>query len=209
MGQVVAKPGTRRRLTKERGEFQFRNRLEGDGIIFKPFGKWDYGYETDMITYLSWLQFIVTSWATFSIDYLEAAAILGIAVYLQEHPEWWPKAHQGGTGASYIYNVQGGYIRYHYFIKGRRDLSTWLGAWSTVLTDIAGVGDFGWLSMETSEEYRQSVHHWVHMVGVTEGMSVAFLLDFLRPKKGNGRGWLFLIIPFITLGIMYMDRIET
>ena len=56
------------------------------------------------------------------------------------------------------------------------------------------------------EEYRQSVHHWVHMVGVTEGMSVAFLLDFLRPKKGNGRGWLFLIIPFITLGIMYMGE---
>jgi hypothetical protein len=213
MGQRLAKPGTRRRLT-QRGEwFEFEvipREKKTDGMIFKPFGKWDYGYESDTVCYISWLHWVINTWGSFKIDYIEAAAILGIALYLQEHPEWWPEGHQAGTGASYVYNVQGGYCWYHYFVRGRKDWSTWLASWSTVATNIgATFEDFGLPSLDTTDQaYKQPVHHWAHMVGVSEGLSAAFLFEALRPKKGKSRGWLFLLIPFVTIGIIYMAEQE-
>ena len=143
---------------------------------------------------------LLETWATLSIDLLEGAALLGITIFLQEHPEWWPENRRETIGCSYIYNVQAGYVWYHYFVKGRKDWVTFAGTWAAVLTDAgsllpeAGIELFG-PQMESS--------HFHHYIGATEGMTAAFFLDWLRPKGGRkGRSWLLFLTPFILIGLM-------
>ena len=178
---------------------------EAGGIRLHLFGLHDYGYDNTSTAYVAWAVWLLETWASLSINMLEGAAILGITIFLQEHPEWWPENRRETIGCSYIYNVQAGYVWYHYFVKSRRDWATFAATWAAVLTDVgsllpeAGIELFG-EQMESS--------HFHHYIGATEGMTAAFFLDWLRPKGGKSRGWLLFLTPFILIGFMTLAGLK-
>ena len=217
MGQQIVKP-ERRRLALAHSSKRLDNLFEvrrkekygdfGDvtkeGMVIRLFGLHDYGYDKDRVVFSSWLTFILETWASFSINVLESAAILGITVYLQEHPEWWPESRRNTTGISYIYNVQAGYVWYHYFVKGHRDWATFLATWAAVASDLGAVlGEAGLTPFEKSDT-DQMVSHFHHYIGASEGMTAAFFFDWLRPRRGKPRTLLLLLVPFITIGFMVL-----
>jgi len=172
-----------------------------NGVTWRPFGFWDYGYPEMYMVYGSWSIWAMVTWGSFFVDPLEAAAILGYGFYVQENPEkmlfMGRDKNHWGSGSSYVHNLQAGYCWYHYFIKGRREWPVFLGTWAEIAGDLAAVGE------EVQKDaimYAHDAHYKAAFLGLIAG----FVLDMIRPhKKGRPLSMLWLGVPALTLGIMY------
>ena len=77
-----------------------------------------------------------------------------------------------GTGASWVFNVQAGYLAYHVLFKRNKRWLVW------VVSGWAVVGDVGsWLRDD------EKTNHYAHLEGFVVGVAAAFLLDFFFKKR--------------------------
>ena len=110
---------------------------------WKPFGNMDYGYPKQYQTLSSFTVWGLVTWGSFSIDPLEAAALLAGAVAWSEYDVYnrieKGKEQPWGTGASWIHNVQAGYCWYHHFVKGQRGWPVWLGSYAEITADLGAI----------------------------------------------------------------------
>lgn len=169
-----------------------------EGIVWKPFDGWNYGYPEDYMTYSSWLIWALVTCGSISINPVEAGLVLAGSLFVQENPELHKlliSKERIGSGASYVHNVQAGYCWYHYFLKNKRSWPVFLGTWSEIAGDLGAVG----------EEILRGEHvygHQVHYNGALQGMALAFMFDRIQGNKSLKYHKLWLM-PFLTLGTLF------
>ena len=171
---------------------------------WKPFGFVDYGYDHAYMTISSFIIWAAVTWGSISVDTLEGIAVLAGSLLWSEYNtrKYFTAGGLGwGTGASWVHNVQAGYCWYHYFVKGQRQLPLFLGSWAEMAGDLGAVG-------EELLRGQKMYSHKAHYEGATIGMTVAFLLDMIHPKKGKKRSFLWKVIPFATIALLFYQNAE-
>ena len=174
---------------------------------WKPFGYVDYGYDKAYMTVSSWTIWALVTWGSISVDMLEGVAVLAGSLMWSEYntKTYFSKGTLGwGTGASWVHNVQAGYCWYHYFVKGQRQWPLFLGSWAEM------AGDLGAVAQEVFVSGHPMYSHKAHYEGASIGMTIAFLLDIINPKKGEKRkvSLLWGVIPFATIALLFFKNIE-
>ena len=179
---------------------------------FKPFGGHNYGgYDKTSDTVISWSVWAAATYGSFSIDPLEAAAVLGTALYIQEHPKLWQddddEKHMGNC-ASAVHNMQAGYCMYHVFYKGRnhfdnkRDVMPALAAHMELISNLYAT----WVEDEKATPPVLYAHD-AHYKGMFLGMAAAFLLDCVRPHKRGGKNTLWdMALPPLSGLVLYLTQ---
>ena len=163
MGQQLARP-SRRRLGWEE---------DVERLAFKPFGGWNYSYSKDYQRNCSFIIWAAVTAGSLAVDWREAALVLGGSLWAQETIR---KTAREGNGASWVHNVQAGYLLYHVYFRNNRRLLPLLG----VLAE--AVGDVGAVVQEyvlEDEEYG----HYAHAEGLAVGLAAGWLLDRFIKKK--------------------------
>ena len=205
-------PKARRRLAQwidEDGKTSFHRRLAhgydtpAEAFGWKPFGFVDYGYDHAYMTISSFIIWALVTWGSISVDTLEGIAVLAGSLLWSEYNtrKYFKKGLGWGTGASWVHNVQAGYCWYHYFVKGQRQLPLFLGSWAEMAGDLGAVG-------EELLRGQKMYSHKAHYEGATIGMTVAFLLDMIHPKKGKKRSFLWKVIPIATIALLFYQNSE-
>jgi hypothetical protein len=164
---------------------------------WKPFGNVDYGYDEQYMTVVSFTIWALVTWGSLSVDPWEASALLAGLIAWSESST----TETMGAGASYIHNVQAGYCWYHYFVKGQRQWPLFLGSWAEM------AGDMGAIAQELMDD-EELYSHLAHYRGAALGLTLAFLTDMMRPKKGKSRSLLWKSAPFLAIAIMYFRTRE-
>ena len=93
-------------------------------------------------------------------------------------PEIYPGAPDSwGNGASWVHNIQAGYLLYHVYFRGNKRWLPFLG----VLAEAAG--DTGAVLQEYVLKHDVSYGHYAHAEGLAIGLAAGWLLDQLFTKK--------------------------
>ena len=163
MGQQLARP-SRRRLGWEE---------DVERLAFKPFGGWNYSYSKDYMRNCSFIFWAAVTAGSLAVDWREAALVLGGSLWAQEtiHAKSW------GSGASWVHNVQAGYLLYHVYFRNNRRLLPLLG----VLAEAAG--DVGAVLQEYVLQHDVNYSHYAHAEGLAVGLAAGWLLDRFIKKK--------------------------
>ena len=162
MGQQLARH--RRRL----GSVEDERRL-----AFKPFGGWNYSYSEDYQRNCSFIIWAAVTAGSLAVDWREAALVLGGSLWAQETV----KNSPGSNGASWVHNVQAGYLLYHVYFRNNRRLLPLLG----VLAEAAG--DVGAVVQEYVLKHDVHYGHYAHAEGLAVGLVAGWLLDRGFKKK--------------------------
>ena len=183
MGQTIFKPiGTRRRLWAEDQSavwptyedfFQYvvKHLPNVDKIKFRPFGGWNYSYGEDWERTASFSIWVAVTVGSLAVDWREAAIVLGGALWAQETIQMKTRG-QRSMGASWVHNVQAGYLFYHMFIKGNKRWLVWLPGLYEGAADLVSWSQI-W------GEYADDAHGEGLVVGLISG----YLLDQMFSKK--------------------------
>ena len=185
MGQVQIKESFHRRLV---GGFDTYEELMEDWhpeIAFRPFGGWNYSYRTKESRDRAFRLWALVTLATLGVDWREGAVVLGGAVLAQETVSKWgyklfeekEEPFNHGVGASWVFNVQAGYLAYHVLFKRNKRWLVWLASGLTVGGDV-----HLWLNDAGTEEL-DTTNHYAHFEGFVVGLAAAYLLDFVFKKK--------------------------
>ena len=142
-------------------------------LEWRPFGGWNYSYPEEWMRNTSWSIWASVTLGSLQVDWREAAIILGSALYCQENGIFLTMdSSEEGMGASWVHNIQAGYLWYHYFVKRNRKTLVAIGTWMEIAGDVGSVSQiFG------------KYHDHAHLDGATTGFLAAFLLDKLFRKK--------------------------
>jgi len=167
---------------------------------FKPFGGHNYYYTFD-VTYNPVILEIankynldpekmglyagrlnLATWAFFTagglaVDWREALVVLAAGIGLQEADFKYNIFDRWGYGSSYCWNVSGGYVGYHYFVKRNKRWLPFLAAWFTAFADLKPVFD------EYVLKAGLHVSHYAHFLGYVHGFLMALALDKWGPFK--------------------------
>ena len=188
MGQVQIKESFRRRLAGTYEELlkvkTYEDWLEwlesAPEIAFRPFGGWNYSYSTKEMRDKAFVYWALVTLTTLGVDWREGAIVLGGSVLAQETVSKWgynlfkekeePFAH--GNGASWVFNVQAGYLAYHVLFKRNKRWLVWLVSGAAVVSDVRL-----WLDDDLITD------HYAHAEGFVVGLAAAFLLDFVFKKR--------------------------
>jgi len=84
----------------------------------------------------------------------------------------------GGEGSSFCWNVSGGYVGYHYFVKGNKRWLPFLTAYFTLFFDSVPV--YLEYVAKTPDVH---VSHHAHFLGYVHGFLMALALDKWGPFK--------------------------
>ena len=184
MGQISFKSQqtTRRRLGAEDESarwptyeefFQFliKDDPNIDKIKFRPFGKYNYSYDEAWMRDASFSIWAAVTVGSLAVDWREAAIVLGGALWAQETIQIEQRGLRS-MGASWVHNVQAGYLFYHMFIKGNPRWLVWLpGLYEGAADLVAASGIWG------------HFNDYAHGEGLVIGMISGFILDKVFKKK--------------------------
>ena len=163
MGQQLARH--RRRLGSDEDERR---------LAFKPFGGWNYSYSEDYQRNCSFIIWAAVTAGSLAVDWREAALVLGGSLWAQETIR---AVDSWGNGASWVHNVQAGYLLYHVYFRNNRRLLPLLG----VLAEAAG--DVGAVLQEYVLQHAVNYSHYAHAEGLAVGLAAGWLLDRFIKKK--------------------------
>ncbi len=183
MGQVQIKEFARRRLVDKFGYSETYEEFAEffyPEIAFRPFGGWNYSYDESEIRDLGFAWWALITLTTLGVDWREGAIVLGGSVLAQETVKKWGynlfKENEvpfaWGTGASWVFNAQAGYLAYHVLFKRNKRWLVWLVSGGAVVADVGS-----WLNDAVD------INHYAHLEGFVVGVAAAFLLDFFFKKR--------------------------
>ena len=91
------------------------------GVEFRPLRRSDYGYSTCGLTQFSWSLWALQTITTFTVDAREALSLLVGAMLLNDYviTELDPDLYFHSIGASFVHNVQFGYLIYNYMCRNK------------------------------------------------------------------------------------------
>ena len=162
MGQQLARP-SRRRLGEEE---------DTERLAFKPFGGWNYSYPKEYMRNCSFIIWGAVTAGSLAVDWREAALVLGGSMWAQEN-----RTDSWGNGASWVHNIQAGYLVYHVYFRGNKRWLPFLG----VLAE--AVGDTGAVLQEYVLKHDVSYSHYAHAEGLAIGLAAGWCLDRVFRKK--------------------------
>ena len=137
MGNVQIKKFRRRLVLGEPYETLMdtwlKNDPEAQRLAFRPFGGWNYSYDKSWMRNASFSQWVFATVATLGVDWREAAIVLGGSVLAQETVKkkgfnLFKENDEGewlAMGASWVFNVQLGYLVYHVLFKRNKRWLVW------------------------------------------------------------------------------------
>ena len=182
MGQTINKPirTRRRRLATDSSDrwptyedfFQYiiKHYPTADKIKFRPFGNYNYSYFDAWERNASFSIWAAVTVGSLAVDWREAAIVLGGSLWAQETIQLKRGFRQ--MGASWVHNIQAGYLFYHMFIKGNNRWLVWLpGLYEGAADLVALSGMWG-----TYDDY-------AHGEGLVIGMISGFILDKMFSTK--------------------------
>jgi len=183
MGNVQIKEFRRRLVLGEPYEALMdtwlKNDPEAQRLAFRPFGGWNYSYDKSWMRNASFSQWVFATVATLGVDWREAAIVLGGSVLAQEtvkkkgfnlfkeNKDVWLT-----MGASWVFNVQLGYLVYHVLFKGNKRWLVWLAS-----------GYVGTANIVCFSQVWGKFSDYQHAEGFVVGIVAAFLLDFVFKKR--------------------------
>ena len=189
MGQVQIKEFRRRLVHGDFGTYEefmegwLAENPEAKRLAFRPFGGWNYSYDESWMRTASFSQWIFATAATLGVDWREAAIVLGGTLYYTENYKKYgvrlfkENTDGVGSGASWGYNLQAGYLAYHVLFKRNKRWLVWLVLGGGVVADV-----YAWLNDAGTEEL-DTTNHYAHFEGFVVGLAAAYLLDFVFKKK--------------------------
>ena len=188
MGQVQIKESTevRRRLVGDFGTYE--EYMEGwhPEIAFRPFGGWNYSYANRRQRDWALAYWAFVTLTTLGVDWREGAVVLGGAVLAQETVSKWgyklfeekEEPFNHGVGASWVFNVQAGYLAYHVLFKRNKLRLVWLASGAAVVSNL-----YVWLNDAELKDELIYINHYAHLEGFVVGLAAAYLLDFVFKKR--------------------------
>ena len=188
MGIQTSFPSQRRRLTED-GKKQIKQTYEEwfeeaatylpnlKKIAFRPFDGYNYSYDEAWMRDSSFSIWVFVTIASIGVDWREAAIVLGGSLWAQETVKkngWalWGKKGAHSMGASWVHNVQAGYLFYHMIFRRNKRWLVWLAAL------YEGGADLVCLSVVFGKFGNQA-----HAEGLLFGLMSGFLLDVVFKKK--------------------------
>jgi len=183
MGIQTSVPSQRRRLTEEGESYEkwFEELVEFDPkvkeIAFRPFGGYNYSYDEAWMRDASFSIWAFVTLGSIGVDWREAGIVLGGSLWAQETVKkdgWalWGKEGAHAMGASWVHNVQAGYLFYHMIFRRNKRWLVWLAALYEAGADIV-----------CFTEIWGKFSNQAHAEGLLFGLMSGFLLDYVFKKK--------------------------
>ena len=145
------------------------------GVEFRPLRRSDYGYPTLGVTQVSWGLWALQTAATLSIDAREALTLLLGSMLLNDYvmtelDESW---FLHGTGASFVHNVQFGYLLYNYLFRNKQSNLVKIACVGEALGDLWCVYDEVSKNLEVGSKFS----HRAHAAGIITGLLSGTILS--------------------------------
>jgi len=188
MGIRTSFPSQRRRLTDEAGGFETYEKWyeaiakefpQFTKIEFRPFNGWNYSYTESWERDASFSIWAFVTLGSLGVDWREAAIVLGGSMWAQETVKkngWnaFKKSEKvwNTMGASWVHNVQAGYLFYHMIFRRNKRWLVWLAALYEGAADAICFSEI-WGKYD----------NYAHGEGLAFGLMSGFLLDFVFKKK--------------------------
>ena len=164
--------------------FRLAQDPEAKRIAFQPFGGWNYSYDNQADRDKAFAYWALVTLTTLGVDWREGAVVLGGSLWAQETVKkgglnlFKENDVAYGTGASWVFNVQAGYLAYHVLFKRNKLRLVWLASGAAVVSNL-----YVWLNDAELKDELIYINHYAHLEGFVVGLAAAYLLDFVFKKR--------------------------
>ena len=138
-------------------------------LAVRPFGGYNYSYGEEWMRTASFSQWAAVTVGGLAVDWREGLGILAVSLAAQES-KW--KKFPGHMGASWVHNIQFGYLAYHVIFRRNYRLLVLLPALYEFCADLVAWSKI-WGPFDD----------YAHLEGAVIGIVTGFVLDQVVKKK--------------------------